>query len=115
LDARELLKLALTRPGTIVRARLDILEQWQPDVLVSDIGMPGEDGYDLTRQVRSLPDDRRGHIPAVVLTGYATSKNAAHVLAAGHQMFVPKPIDLTELVAVIASIAKHFGTDQGSR
>jgi two-component system CheB/CheR fusion protein len=118
LDARELLRMALTRRGAevrvgaTVRAALDILkqwEQWQPDVLVSDIGMPDEDGYDLIRQVRSLPDDRGGQIPAVALTGYASSKDAARMLAAGYQMFVPKPIDLAELVAVIRSVIEHFG------
>jgi CheY-like chemotaxis protein len=123
LDARELLRLSLTRSGAevhvgaTVRAALDILqqwEQWQPDVLVSDIGMPGEDGYDLIRQVRSLPDDRGGQIPAVALTGYASSKEAARVLAAGYQMFVPKPIDLAELVAVIRSVIEHFGIDPNS-
>jgi PAS domain S-box-containing protein len=122
-DARELLRVALTRRGAEVRvgdtarAALDILkqwEQWQPDVLVSDIGMPGEDGYDLIRQVRSLPDDRGGQIPAVALTGYASAKDSARILAAGYQMFVSKPIDLAELVTVITSVIKHFGIDQSS-
>jgi CheY-like chemotaxis protein len=116
-EARELLRLALTRRGAevkvsaTVRDALDILkqwEQWQPDVLVSDIGMPVEDGYDLIRQVRSLPDDRGGQIPAVALTGYASAKDAARVLAAGFQMFVPKPIDLVELIMVIRSVIEHF-------
>jgi two-component system CheB/CheR fusion protein len=119
-DARELLRMALTRRGAevmvgdTVRAALDILEQWQPDVLMSDIGMPGEDGYDLIRQVRSMPDDRGGQIPAVALTGYASSKDAARVLSAGYQMFVPKPIDLAELITVIKSVVEHFGVDRNS-
>jgi two-component system CheB/CheR fusion protein len=119
-DALRLLSLALTRlgaevrVGATVRAALDVLkqwEQWQPNVLVSDIGMPGEDGYDLIRQVRSLPDDRGGQIPAVALTGYASPKDAARVFAAGYQMFVPKPIDLAELVAVIRNVFEQFGND----
>jgi CheY-like chemotaxis protein len=123
LDARELLRMALTRLGAEVRvgatvhAALDILkqwEQWQPDVLVSDIGMPGEDGYDLIRQVRSLPDDIGGQIPAVALTGYVSPKDAARVLATGYQMFVPKPIDLAELLAVITGLIEHFGIDHSS-
>jgi CheY-like chemotaxis protein len=76
--------------------------------------MPGEDGYDLIRQVRSLPDDRGGQIPAVALTGYASAKDSARILAAGYQMFVSKPIDLAELVTVITSVIKHFGIDQSS-
>jgi CheY-like chemotaxis protein len=123
LDARELLRMALTRLGAEVRvgatvhAALDILkqwEQWQPDVLVSDIGMPGEDGYDLIRQVRSLPDDRGGHIPAVAVTGFASTKDAARALAAGYQMFVTKPIDLRELMVIIRSLTKDFTKDQNS-
>jgi CheY-like chemotaxis protein len=120
LDARELLRLALTRHGAevrigaTVRDALDILDQWQPDALVSDIGMPGEDGYDLIREVRSLPDDRGGQTPAIALTGYASSKDAARVLAAGYQMFVSKPIDMIELVAVITSVIEHFGIDRSS-
>jgi CheY-like chemotaxis protein len=119
-DARMLLSMALkkhraeVRVGATVREALEILDQWQPDVLVSDIGMPDEDGYDLIRHVRSLPDDRGGHIPAVALTGYASSKDAARVLAAGYQMFVPKPVDLAELVAIVRSLTQHFGTDQNS-
>jgi CheY-like chemotaxis protein len=118
IDARELLRLALTRRGAevkvsaTVRDALDTLEQWQPQVLLSDIGMPGEDGYDLIRYVRSLPEDRGGQIPAVALTGYASTRDAARVLAAGFQMFVPKPIDLVELVAVIRSIVENFSNDQ---
>jgi two-component system, chemotaxis family, CheB/CheR fusion protein len=114
-DARALLRMALTHRGAEVRigdsarAALDILKQWRADVLVSDIGMPDEDGYDLIRQIRSLPIDRGGNIPAVALTGYASERDSARVLAAGYQMFVPKPIDLEELVGTIASVIEHDG------
>jgi CheY-like chemotaxis protein len=120
LDARELLRVVLTRRGAevkvcaTVRAALEFIEQWQPDVLVSDIGMPGEDGYDLIRQVRSLPDDHGGQIPAVAMTGYASPKDAARVLAAGYQMFLAKPIDLVDLVTVITIVIEHFGIDHTS-
>ncbi len=118
-DARALLRMALThrgaevRIGDSVRAALDILKQWRADVLVSDIGMPDEDGYDLIRQVRSLPVDRGGNIPAVALTGYASAGDSARILAAGYQMFVPKPIDLDELVGVIASVIEHVRVSAG--
>ncbi len=120
LDTRMLLSMALNkhgaevRAGATVREALEILEQWQPDVLVSDIGMPGEDGYDLIRQVRSLPDERGGNIPAVAVTGFASTKDAARAIAAGYQMFVTKPIDLGELMALIRSLTQHFGMGQNS-
>jgi two-component system, chemotaxis family, CheB/CheR fusion protein len=114
LDARMLFSMAFdkhgaeVKVGATVREALDILKQWQPDVLVSDIGMPGEDGYDLIRQVRSLPDDRGGQIPAVAVTGFASTKDAASILAAGYQVFVTKPIDLRELMVIIRSLTKNF-------
>jgi signal transduction histidine kinase/CheY-like chemotaxis protein len=117
-DARGFLGLALKKRGAnvqiaaTVRDALTILGQWNPDVLVSDIGMPDEDGYDLIIQVRAMADDRGGQIPAVAVTGYASTKDAARVLAAGYQMFVSKPVDLTELVAIIKSATQHFGTNQ---
>ncbi|HKQ74714.1 MAG TPA: chemotaxis protein CheB [Blastocatellia bacterium] len=114
-DVRELLRLALTlrgaevRVGATAREALDILDKWQPDVLVSDIGMPDEDGYGLIRQVRALPAERGGQIPAVALTGYASDKDAARVIEAGYQTFAPKPVDLAELAAEIARLAERTG------
>jgi CheY-like chemotaxis protein len=92
-----------------VREALDILDQWQPDVLVSDISMPDEDGYGLIRQVRALPAESGGQIPAVALTGYASDKDATRVLEAGYHMFAPKPVDLAELAAEIARLAERTG------
>jgi CheY-like chemotaxis protein len=71
--------------------------------------MPEEDGYDLIRQVRALPDDRGGQIPAVAVTGYASTKDAARILAAGFQMFISKPVDLPELMTIIKSVTQHYG------
>jgi PAS domain S-box-containing protein len=115
LDARELLRWALTQDGAEVRTvtsaaeALDILSQWQPEVLVSDIGMPGEDGYKLIRQVRALPADRGGQVPAVALTGYARLEDQRRALAAGYQIFVPKPVELDELASEIARLAGRTG------
>ena len=112
-DARELLSLALTHSGAEVRAAasvaaaLDTLDQWQPDVLVSDIGMPGEDGYALIRKVRAGAPQRGGLIPALALTGYASAEDAARARAAGFQTHMPKPINLAELVAGVANLAKR--------
>jgi two-component system, chemotaxis family, CheB/CheR fusion protein len=110
-DARELLSLALTHSGAEVRASataseaLEILDQWKPDVLVSDIGMPSEDGYSLIRKVRARDSKHNGLIPALALTGYASTDDAARALAAGYQTHMPKPVAPRELVAAVASLA----------
>ena len=88
-----------------VREALEILDQWQPDVLVSDIGMPGEDGYELMRKVRAREPERGGLVPALALTGYAGSEDAARAVAAGYQTHMAKPVVLSELVAAVASLA----------
>jgi signal transduction histidine kinase len=110
-DARELLKLALVTRGAEVRVgasasdALDIMGQWRPDVFVNDIGMPDEDGYELMRKVRALPAERGGQTPAVALTGYFSVNAAKRSLAAGYQIFMPKPVNLTELATAIARLA----------
>jgi two-component system, chemotaxis family, CheB/CheR fusion protein len=76
----------------------------QYDVLLSDIGMPGEDGYALIRQVRALPAEFGGQIPAAALTGYASVEEKTKCLTAGFQRCIAKPIDLDELVSIIAGL-----------
>ena len=88
--------------GAILEAPPDSL----PDVLVSDIGMPREDGYDLIRQVRSLGPERGGRIPAVTVTGYATPEDVDRALAAGYQVHVAKPMDPSALVSAIARLVR---------
>ncbi len=83
---------------------LSCLRDDPPDVLVSDVGMPDEDGYELIRRIRSLPADRGGKVPAVALTAYARTEDRLQALRAGYQMHVPKPVELAELVAVAASL-----------
>jgi len=87
------------------------LEQAQFDVLVSDIGMPGEDGYSLMRKVRALSPAAGGQIPAVALTAYARAEDCRRALAAGFQMHVAKPINPDELVASVASLARYATAD----
>lgn len=112
-DARELLTMTLTQGGAEVRtaatvaAALEILDQWKPHVLVSDIGMPGEDGYDLIRRVRAMESERGGTIPALALTGYATAEDAARAHAAGYQTHLSKPVSPSDLVAAVASLASE--------
>ncbi len=85
---------------------LDALEQLRPDVLVSDIGMPDEDGYALMRKIRELEPDMGGRIPAVALTGYARVEDYKEALIAGFQLHVAKPVRATELIAVVASLGQ---------
>jgi PAS domain S-box-containing protein len=86
------------------------LEQLRPDVLVSDVGMPDEDGYALMRKIRELePDMGGGRIPAVALTGYARVEDYKEALAAGFQLHVAKPVRATELIAVVASLGQMSG------
>jgi signal transduction histidine kinase len=74
------------------------------DVVVSDIGMPGQDGYDLIREIRALPADRGGRTPAIALTAFARTEDRQRALAAGFQIHATKPVDRAELTALIASL-----------
>ena len=80
-----------------------------PDVLISDIGMPQEDGYDLIQRLRSLPSEKGGKVPAIALTAYARVEDRLQALRSGYQMHVPKPVELAELVAVADSLVKRRG------
>jgi CheY-like chemotaxis protein len=82
------------------------LEKWRPDVLLSDIGMPGEDGYELVRRVRELPAERGGKTPAAALTAFARVEDRRRALRAGFQMHLAKPVDIQELATVVASLAR---------
>jgi CheY-like chemotaxis protein len=77
-----------------------------PDVLVSDIGLPDEDGYDLIRRLRSRGPDAGGGIPAIALTAYATADDRARALAAGFQLHLAKPIDPEALRASVSRLAR---------
>jgi signal transduction histidine kinase/CheY-like chemotaxis protein len=111
-DSNEIMMALLASRGAEVRVAasarqaLAILDRWRPDILVSDIGMPGEDGYALIRQVRSRPPERGGSIAAVALTAYARVEDRVRILNAGFQMQVTKPVDPDEFVAVVSSIAR---------
>jgi CheY-like chemotaxis protein len=110
-DARALILAVLERCGaevssaSSVQEALVALERSLPDILVSDIGMPHEDGYCLLEKVRALPPERGGRIPAVALTAYARAEDRIKVLGSGFQMHVTKPVEPAELVAVVASLA----------
>ena len=116
-EARDLLTAMLTRRGAEVKAcgsaaeALEEIERWRPSVLVSDIGMPGEDGYTLIGKLRTLGPERGGGVPAVALTAYARSEDRMRALTSGFQVHVPKPIEAGELVVVIASLAGRLSND----
>ncbi|HUF92392.1 MAG TPA: ATP-binding protein, partial [Candidatus Limnocylindria bacterium] len=109
-DTLELFAAMLAQQGAAVRtvssaaAALRALADWTPDVLVSDIGMPDEDGYALIRRVRALEADRGGRIPAIAVTAYGGVEDRIRVLSAGFDSHVPKPVEPAELATVIASL-----------
>lgn len=80
-----------------VAEALQVITQWKPDVLVSDIGMPHEDGYSLIRKVRSQPPELGGNIPAAALTAYTTAEDRMRAIQEGYQLHLPKPIEAAEL------------------
>jgi signal transduction histidine kinase/ActR/RegA family two-component response regulator len=110
-DALELATFILGGAGAQVRTCLSareargVLREWRPDVLVSDIEMPGEDGYALIRWVRGLSAHEGGRTPAVALTAYGRTEDRVLSLTAGYSMHVPKPVDPGEFTTIIASLA----------
>ena len=112
-DTRELLKQGLEYCGAKVTVAgsaaeaVDSIVASVPDILISDVGMPGIDGYDLIRQIRGLPKDSGGRVAAIALTAYTRTEDRLHALRAGYDMHVPKPVELAELVAVAASVLRR--------
>ena len=114
-DTRDLLRAILERCGSRVSTAasaaeaLTLLETSKPDVLLSDIGMPNEDGYTLIREVRAREAlEKLNHIPAIALTAYARVEDRVRALKAGFQVHVPKPIEPVELTAVVASLVGRY-------
>jgi len=114
-DARELAQRILSSQGARVitaesaEAGRQLMMRERPDILVADIGMPEEDGYSLIRTIRSLPADQGGSIPAAAVTALARSEDRRRALLAGFHTHVAKPVDVVELVAVVASLAGRTG------
>ncbi len=109
-DAREFITTVLEQCQAEVKAvgsvseALQIIRLWKPDVLVSDIGMPQEDGYSLIRKLRSQPPELGGNIPAAALTAYARAEDRMRAIQEGYQLHLPKPIEAAELATVVASL-----------
>jgi PAS domain S-box-containing protein len=110
-DARELIAAVLTRAGADVltaastREGLAELDRQHPDLVLSDLEMPVEDGYAFIRKVRALPREKGGDVPAAALTAYAGVDDRKRVLAAGYQVHIAKPVEPTDLVLVMAALA----------
>jgi PAS domain S-box-containing protein len=111
VDTLELIRVSLGQCGAEVTAArsaaeaLCLLERVIPDVIISDIGMPGEDGFDFIRQVRELPPERGGQTPAVALTAYARAEDRLRVLRSGYQKHIAKPVELAELLAIMLNVS----------
>jgi CheY-like chemotaxis protein len=115
VDARDLSQAVLEQCGARVRAvssgaeALAALREASPSllphVIVSDLGMPTEDGYQIIRRIRALDADR-GRIPAVAVTGYATAEDVQRALEAGFQLHISKPMDPAAFVAAVARLAR---------
>lgn len=109
-DTRDLIATVLAQCGAEVTGygsaaeALTAIQTWKPDLLISDIGMPEEDGYSLIKKVRQL-DGLCGKIPAVALTAYASTEDRIHILSAGFQMHISKPVEPQELITIIANVA----------
>jgi PAS domain S-box-containing protein len=109
-DARDLLATILGRAGADVVVvasaleALETLERWRPNILVSDIGMPGDDGYVLIRRIRALRSQESSRVLALALTAYARSEDRLRALEAGFNSHVAKPVDPLELTALIAAL-----------
>jgi len=112
-DARDLVRSVLARAGAVVATAAAVGEAMEAlatarfDVLCADIGMPGEDGYELIRRVRLLPEETGGSIRAVALTAYGRAEDRMRALAAGFQQHVSKPVAPGELTAVVASLVRR--------
>ncbi|MEG4850773.1 response regulator [Microcoleus sp. B5-D4] len=114
-DTREFLIALLEDEGAMVRSAasvagaLDALESYWPDVLLSDIGMPEADGYELIARVREMEVLRGGKMPAIALTAYARESERKQALEAGFQMHLSKPVDINKLIAAIANLTGRLG------
>jgi CheY-like chemotaxis protein len=110
-DSRDMLAMTLKICGVRVVSvesadeALEKLPEVHPDFLISDIGLPGKDGYDLIRKIRSLPPDKGGQTPALALTGYVSVQDRELAIDAGYEEHLPKPIDTNRLIELLCKLA----------
>jgi CheY-like chemotaxis protein len=106
-DSREMLKALLEQYGietfaveSAAKAYAEISRN-PPDILISDVGMPGEDGFELIKKIRQLPPENGGNVPAIALTGYVSRQDRAHALSIGYQEHLAKPVDTEKLLELV--------------
>ncbi|HEY9597371.1 MAG TPA: response regulator [Cyanophyceae cyanobacterium] len=110
IDSCDLITLLLepygveVRTAFLVQPALEVLVQWQPDILVSEIALPEEDGFALIRQVRTLTVARGKEVLALAVTGYVTEEMQKHTLSAGFDCWFTKPLDFDEFLAVLSCL-----------
>jgi CheY-like chemotaxis protein len=113
IETRDILSAILERAGfsyrlaTRASEALTVLDDWQPDVIVSDIGMPDLDGYAFVRQLRARPATQGGHIPALALSAFARAEDRELALRSGYQGHIAKPVEPADLVKAIATLTGH--------
>jgi PAS domain S-box-containing protein len=113
VETRDILAAILDRAGFSYRVAtraseaLTVLDDWQPDVIVSDIGMPDMDGYAFARQLRARPAAQGGHIPALALSAFARAEDRELALRSGYQAHIAKPVEPADLVKAIATLTGH--------
>lgn len=116
-DTCEMLTFALNQWGAEAQASGSVSEaftsiaEWQPDVLLTDINMPGEDGYALINKLRALNGDSAANIPVIALTAMARPEDTEQALSAGFQLHLSKPVDIQELGEAIANLTKNSKTE----
>src|SRR5262245_678888 len=121
-DARDLIRTILTQYGAIVEtacsagqalAVFERPEEWQPELLISDIEMPEADGYQLIRKLREIESQRGRRVPAIALTAYARAEDRLRSLSAGFQIHVTKPVQPMELLTIVASLTGRLRRSRG--
>jgi CheY-like chemotaxis protein len=111
-DTLEILDIVLKQYGAAVRtavssaAALEVFRLWKPDVLISDLGMPVEDGFTFIGKIRALSPAEGGNVPAAALTAYVADTDRLKALEAGFQIHISKPIDPATLAATVAEMSR---------
>ncbi|HSI87425.1 MAG TPA: ATP-binding protein [Pyrinomonadaceae bacterium] len=111
-DTLEIFRRSLEQYGAVTQgaqscsAALDVFDEWQPNVVITDLGMPGEDGYDLIQSIRSRNPAEGGDVPMAAVTAYAHEEERAKTRAAGFQKHITKPVDTRELAGAVAELAR---------
>jgi len=115
VDGREMVACILEQFGATVyqadapRAAIEVIREHTPDLMISDIAMPGEDGYSLMRRVRSLGAEAPRNIPAIALTAFTRGVDRARALRAGFDLHIGKPLDPMALVSAVRDLAGQRG------